>query len=378
MPGQSTSVQMENLVDALLSDERVLTASERALLASILQQATSPTGSPQIDALVVSRIMTAIGTSVFQRALAVLSQVFAQRLVASTIPQTNVAPGTPVTGSQVPSMSPNVAGDDPKRFAFPPFNVPFFPLPPFLNPSPPTLPPVLPPLGQPITPIEVPTILGPIVLPSPTPPTPPLPPEPPAPPNPPLPPDPPFGTVPNFVPPDPPATPTPSGTDTDTDTDTGGGDADGGGDGDGGGEDGGGGCYVTGTPIHLGDQSLKSIEQIRAGDSVLTVDAKSRIQVARVLSRTTHSAPETVLITFKSGDSVEVTPRHRFVASGTNLVRAKDLLVGDKISTKSGSPAEVHKVAALQRPTQVHNLKLEGADRFFASKAGVLGHVEKD
>ena len=142
MSGQSTSMQMENLVDALLSDERVLTASERALLASIIQQATSPTGSPQIDALVASRIMTAIGTSVFQRALAVLNQVFAQRLVASTTPQANVAPGMPVTGSQVPAMSPNVAGDDPKRPAFPPLSVPFWPLPPFIfNPSPPTLPP---------------------------------------------------------------------------------------------------------------------------------------------------------------------------------------------------------------------------------------------
>jgi Pretoxin HINT domain len=377
MSGQSTGMQLQNLVDALLSDERVLTASERALLASILQQATSPTGSPQIDALVASRIMTAIGTSVFQRALALLNQVFAQRLVASTTPQTNVAPGTPATGSQVPALSPNVGGDDPsKRAALPPLIVPFFPLPPIFNPPPQPLPPVLPPLDSPNPPIDVPGIIFPPIIfnPQPPPPTPPLPPDPPAPQYPPLPPDPP--APPNFVP-DAPAPPTPPGTDTDTDSDT---DTDtdtGADDGDGGG-DGGGGCYVTGTPVHLGDQSLKSIEQIRTGDSVLTVDGKGRIQVARVLNRTTYSAPETVLITFKSGDSVEVTPRHRFVASGTNLVRAKDLLAGDKISTKSGSPAEVHNVASVQRPTQVHNLKLEGADRFFASKAGVLGHVEKD
>jgi pretoxin HINT domain-containing protein len=370
MSGQSASIQMQNLVDALLSDERVLTAGERALLASILQQATSPTGSPQIDALIASRVMTAIGTSVFQRALGVLNQVFAQRLVAPSIPppQTNVDRITPVASSQAPPLSPTVTGGDPLRSALPPFVVPFFPLPPIFNPPPQPLPPVLPPLDSPNPPIDVPGIIFPpfIFNPQPPPPTPPLPPDSPAPQYPPLPPDPP--APPNFVPPDPPA---PPGTDTDTDTDTGGGDADGGG-------DGGGGCYVTGTTVHLGDQSLKSIEQIRTGDSVLTVDGKGRIQVARVLNRTTYSAPETVLITFKSGDSVEVTPRHRFVASGTNLVRAKDLLVGDKISTKSGSPAEVHNVASLRRPTQVHNLKLERADRFFASKAGVLGHGEKD
>ena len=135
---------------------------------------------------------------------------------------------------------------------------------------------------------------------------------------------------------------------------------------------------MTGTPVHLGDRSLRSIEQVHAGDSVLTVDAKGRIQVAGVLKRTTYTAPETVQITFTNGDSVEVTPRHRFVASGTNLVRAKDLLKGDKVSTISGSPAEVLKVAFLQRPTEVHNLKLRRADRFFASKAGILGHVKKD
>src|SRR5215469_2716711 len=108
MAGQSTSMQMEHLVDALLNDERVLTASERALLASILQIATSPTGSPQIDALVASRVMAAIGTSVFQRALGVLNQVFAQRLIAPLIPppQTKAGPITPAASSQVPPLSP--------------------------------------------------------------------------------------------------------------------------------------------------------------------------------------------------------------------------------------------------------------------------------
>ena len=135
---------------------------------------------------------------------------------------------------------------------------------------------------------------------------------------------------------------------------------------------------MTGTPVHLGDRSLRSIEQVHAGDSVLTVDANSRIQVAGVLKRTTYTASETVQITFTNGNSVEVTPRHRFVASGTNLVRAKDLLKGDKVSTISGSPAEVLKVAVLQRPAEVHSLKLRRADRFFASKAGILAHVKKD
>jgi hypothetical protein len=378
MSGQSTGMQMENLVDALLRDERVLTASERALLSSILQIATSPTDSPQMDALVASRVMAAIGTSVFQRALGLLNQVFAQRLVAPLIPppQTNVGPVTPEVSSQVHPLPPTVAGVDPSRPALPPFMVPFFPLPPFIfnPPPPPPLPPVLPPLDPPNPPFDVPGIIFPpfIFNPPPVPPTPPLPPDGPAPQYPPLPPDPP--DPPNFVPPDPPdppATDTDTDTDTDIDTDT---DSDLGGD-DG---DGGGGCYVKGTPVHLGDRSLRSIEEIKAGDSVLTVDAKSRIHVAGVLKRTTYIAQETVQITFANGDSVEVTPRHRFVASGANLVRAKDLLKGDKVSSVSGSPAEVLKVAFLQRPTEVHNLKLRRADRFFASKTGILSHVEKD
>ncbi len=375
MSGQSTSMQMENLVDALLSDERVLTASERALVTSILQIATSPTGSPQMDALVASRVMAAIGTSVFQRALGVLNQVFAQRLMAPSIPppQTNVGPIAPVASSQAPPLSPTATGVDPLRPALPPFLVPLFPLGPVFHPPTPPLPPIPPPLDPP-PPIEVPGIIFPpfIFNPPPTPPTPPLPPDPPAPANPPLPPDPP--APPNFVPPDPPApgTDTDTDTDTDIDTDT---DTDGDIDGD---IDGGGGCYVAGTPVHMGDRSLRSIEQVNAGDSVLTVDAKGRVEVAGVLKRTTHTEPETVQITFTNGDSVEVTPRHRFVASGANLVRAKDLLKGDKVSSISGTPAEVLKVARLQRPAEVHNLKLQRADRFFASKTGILGHVVKD
>jgi len=378
MSGQSTGMQIESLVDALLSDERVLTAGERALLANILQIVTSPTDSPQIDAQVASRVMTAIGTSVFQRGLGVLSQVFAQRLIAPSIPpaQTNADPTTTVASSQPSQSSQTVAKVGPSRSGLPPFVIPFFPLPPFIfNPQPPPpLPPVLPPLDSPNPPLEVPVIIFPPIIFNPLPPldTPPLPPEPPAPQFPPLPPDP--TDPPNFLPPDPPA---PPGTDTDTDTDADGGDADGG-DGDGGDGDGGGGCYVAGTPVHLGDRSLRSIEQLRAGDSVMTVDAKGGTKVARVVKRTTYTAPETAQITFTSGDSVEVTPRHRFVASGTNLVRAKDLLKGDKLSTISGSPAEVLKVAFLQRPIAVHNLELRRADRFFASKVGILGPVKKD
>src|SRR5271168_2887987 len=153
MSGQSTGMQMENLVDALLSDERVLTASERALLASIVQIATSPTASPQLDALVASRVMAAIGTSVFQRALGILNQVFAQRLIAPSIPppQTNVSPITPVASPQAPPKSPTVPGVDPLRPALPPFVIPFFPLPPFIfnPPPPPPLPPIPPPLDPP-------------------------------------------------------------------------------------------------------------------------------------------------------------------------------------------------------------------------------------
>ncbi|MGO9841302.1 MAG: Hint domain-containing protein [Candidatus Acidiferrales bacterium] len=327
--------------------------------------------------------MAAIGTSVFQRALGVLSQVFAQRLIAPSIPppQTNVSPIAPVASSQAHPLAATVTGAGPSRLTIPPFSIPIFPLGPLFHPPTPPLPPIPTPLDPPIGPIDVPGIIFPpfILDPPPAPPTPPLPPDTPAPQFPPLPPDP--IDPPNFVPPDAPAPPTPPGTgpetdtDTDTDTDAGGDDGDGeGGDGDGGG----GGCYVKGTPVHLGDRSLRSIEQIQAGDSVSTVDAKGRIQVAGVLKRTTYTAPKTVQITFTSGDSVEVTPRHRFVGSGTNLVRAKDLLKGDKVSTISGSPAEVLKVAFLQRPAKVHNLKLRRADRFFASKAGILGHVEKD
>jgi len=110
----------------------------------------------------------------------------------------------------------------------------------------------------------------------------------------------------------------------------------------------------------------------------LAVDTNGEIKAASVLKRTSYTAPETVQITFTNGDSVEVTPRHRFVAIGTNLVRAKDLLKGDKVSTVSGSPAEVLEVASLQRPIEVHELQLRGADRFFASKSGILGHVRKD
>jgi hypothetical protein len=202
---------LEELAARLTSDERVLSARERALLASVLSSVhTSVAGSPELREAVLQTVSDAIGQAVLQRVVSGIGHAVAAGLIkeaieggATRIPAT-VAPILPpffgpVPGPGTPAVPPLFPPGGPGSPILPPF----FPTP---GPGSPLFPPFDPVVGPHDPPSPTPPSPHP---PSPTPPSP-TPPSPTPPsPHPPS-PTPPSPTPPSPTPPSPhPPSPTP-------------------------------------------------------------------------------------------------------------------------------------------------------------------------
>jgi SM-20-related protein len=161
---------LDSFSETLMRDERILSAPERALVATLLQHAKSATAvNPETQEAVRAVIASAVGETVAQRAFAVLGGSIVDRILQnSVLPQVDLAslrtpdiyaspktpgepqpPGTPLpppTEPQPPSHSPAV-----RMERTPIRNSPF--VPPPKDPQPPGTPlrdvPVVPPPKDP-------------------------------------------------------------------------------------------------------------------------------------------------------------------------------------------------------------------------------------
>src|SRR5579859_286626 len=124
---------LDSFSDTLIQDEKILSAQERALLATLLQHAKAATAEkPETREAVRAVIASAVGETVAQRAFAVLGGSILERILADASVQTDVqagkesamaldqtylrspspspgqpqAPGTPVKSPMPPSPSP--------------------------------------------------------------------------------------------------------------------------------------------------------------------------------------------------------------------------------------------------------------------------------
>src|SRR5215831_6265394 len=76
---------LDSFSETLIQDERILSAQERALVASLLQHAkAAASANPETHVAVRAVIASAIGETVAQRAFAVLGSSIVERIVEST------------------------------------------------------------------------------------------------------------------------------------------------------------------------------------------------------------------------------------------------------------------------------------------------------
>jgi len=137
-------------------------------------------------------------------------------------------------------------------------------------------------------------------------------------------------------------------------------------------------CFTAGTPIAMADGSTKPVEEVVAGDVVLSYDASSGELVQGNVERLLVHASTPVLVRI-NGD-LTTTPEHRFFVNG-DWIRADHLRIGDRLLGAQltvgvdGSPTSHVKVARLEElPGGVTTYNLEVAPYHDYFAGGVLVH----
>ncbi|MFN0252292.1 MAG: polymorphic toxin-type HINT domain-containing protein [Kofleriaceae bacterium] len=142
---------------------------------------------------------------------------------------------------------------------------------------------------------------------------------------------------------------------------------------------GGGSCFLAGTQVTMADGSIRSIEDIRIGDFVMSYDETTHRTVAsRVIDTIVHETrgDKTLVI----NGTIRSTVNHPFYSDG-KWVLAKDLTPGDRLlALAQSAPAgevsplvsTVVGVDVVPGRATVYNLEVEGTHTYFAE--GVLVH----
>ncbi len=140
-------------------------------------------------------------------------------------------------------------------------------------------------------------------------------------------------------------------------------------------------CFVTGTPITMVDGSAKPIEQIAAGDSVLSFDPENgTLAEGRVETLLEHPATPALV---RINGYLTTTPEHRFFVEGA-WMRADHLRLGDGLMRPwpnvgaKGSGAGfvvVRQLESLPGGVTTYNFDVVPLHNYFAG--GVLVHNMK-
>jgi len=141
-------------------------------------------------------------------------------------------------------------------------------------------------------------------------------------------------------------------------------------------------CFVAGTLVET-SQGEKRIEEVRAGDAVLSseperADASVSHPVAHDVSRTFVRTSPVVLDIRVAGQSVTVTPEHPFWVVGVGWTRAGELKAGDLLLTEHGSAVRVESVRRREGSFRVFNFEVTNAHTYYVSRLGLLVHNQCD
>lgn len=130
-------------------------------------------------------------------------------------------------------------------------------------------------------------------------------------------------------------------------------------------------CFTADTPITLPDKTQKLIQDLVAGEEILTYDEILGINepgtVGSVESREVDSTIEIVIDDSEVDLSImpiRTTAEHPFCSNG-EYVKAKDLSVGDTLQTLDGEFVSITSIVTIEGPTTVYNLHDVGENHNF-------------
>jgi hypothetical protein len=140
----------------------------------------------------------------------------------------------------------------------------------------------------------------------------------------------------------------------------------------------GGNCFVAGTPVLMADGSSKAIEEVKAGDKVLSKDEVSgKIVAKEVVNTKVRTAPSTLVIEVAGGTRVETTPEHPFYVEGTGWTPAGRLAIGNAIVTRAGPSLKIVRIETKEKPATVYNFEVEGTHSYFVGNPASMGSAQE-
>ena len=134
-------------------------------------------------------------------------------------------------------------------------------------------------------------------------------------------------------------------------------------------------CFVAGTPIETPD-GPRPIEEIRAGDEVVSFDEESGERAIRRVTATFVTRERSVLDVRLGGQAspIRATPGHRFFTRDRGWVSAESLQVGEPLVDAEGNDVFVDGVEGPVGRDTVFNFEVEDTHTYFAGDARVLVH----
>jgi Pretoxin HINT domain/A nuclease family of the HNH/ENDO VII superfamily with conserved AHH/Pre-toxin TG len=132
-------------------------------------------------------------------------------------------------------------------------------------------------------------------------------------------------------------------------------------------------CFVAGTLI-LTPTGYRAIETLQVGDIVLAGNPETgEVKECRVL-QTFEREVSQVLDVQVGSETITCTAEHPFWVMGKGWVGAGDLIVGDLLTTQTGTTAGVEKIEHRAAQVKVYNFEVEDFHTYFVSQLGILVH----
>jgi len=104
-------------------------------------------------------------------------------------------------------------------------------------------------------------------------------------------------------------------------------------------------CFLAGTRVTMADGSYKSIEDVNVGDKVKSYDIANKREIIGVVAKTLHHEPEEMPDYYVViNNELRVTPNHCLYMNDDEWVQARDIKLGDSLSTAKSTIQSVETV----------------------------------
>lgn len=129
-------------------------------------------------------------------------------------------------------------------------------------------------------------------------------------------------------------------------------------------------CFIAGTKV-LTDEGEKKIEDIDVGDMVLAKDDETgEMAYKEVEWLFQRDVEETYNITVGS-EVITTTDEHPFWIVSKGWVKAKNLIVGDVLTTSGGKELTIEKIEVKKEHDTVYNFRVKDFHTYFVSNLGI-------